>query len=347
MILRLSYVFLFCLLITSHSYARKSPNRLEIGRTLKRQTLSIKEIEKTILKLERKLGSENEKYLDIIKAKTVLDKKFIKLNKEYKRREVILKKQLDENSKMMALNLVQGFNENVSASDLLVKKILLKQLVKTKKQIKRLIHSNIILKKRMNNLKDRFYSYNKTQSFITKLLRDLENQKSILAKNYVRKIKQKESLADKIKSKRKRKRKIVLKGNDKLKFFSPISSYESIDYNKKGVSFKFLGKKVVRSTKAGVVVYSGKLSTYGNVIMIDHGKDTRSVILGQFKPSVKKGKKLRKGQVIGQTRHTFSSSKIAGKLYFEVRKKNKVQNTILLMDKKFLKKNNLLKIINT
>src|SRR5690606_22476463 len=83
----------------------------------------------------------------------------------------------------------------------------------------------------------------------------------------------------------------------------------------------------------GTVVYVGGLSTYGNVVMIDHGNDTRTVVLGPFTPATEKGRKVRAGDKIG-------SMASAGRLYFEVRKQNVAQDTLPLVDKGALARNN-------
>ncbi len=87
------------------------------------------------------------------------------------------------------------------------------------------------------------------------------------------------------------------------------------------------------ASRAGKVIHSGALSTYGNVLMIDHGKDTISVCLGDFKARVPKGKRVKSGDVIG---YTLKPTRKDSKLYFEVRVKDKAQATIHLLDEKSL-----------
>ena len=70
--------------------------------------------------------------------------------------------------------------------------------------------------------------------------------------------------------------------------------------------------------------------------MIDHGNDTRTVLLGQFDFSVKNGDVVNQSQVVGYTSPKSNSALSEGKIYFEVRKSNLAQNTYLLLDKKSL-----------
>jgi murein DD-endopeptidase MepM/ murein hydrolase activator NlpD len=73
--------------------------------------------------------------------------------------------------------------------------------------------------------------------------------------------------------------------------------------------------------------------------MIDHGKDVRSVILGQFDYLVKNGDVVKDSQLIGYTKARNATGLGDGKIYFEVRKNNLAQNTYLLLDKKSLARN--------
>lgn len=121
-------------------------------------------------------------------------------------------------------------------------------------------------------------------------------------------------------------------------FIPPIVQALGIDYQKKGVTFNFQGKNEVHAPKGGRVVYTGSLASYGNVLMIDHGNDTRTVLLGQFDYSVKNGDSIQASQIVGYTNPRNSNGLGDGKIYFEVRKNNLAQNTYLLLDKRLLKK---------
>ena len=126
----------------------------------------------------------------------------------------------------------------------------------------------------------------------------------------------------------------------KAAFTAPIKTYSGLDYKKAGITFKFKERQPVKTTLGGVVSHVGSLANYGNVLMVDHGKGIRSIYLGSFSSKIKKGQKIKPYQVIGHTMRKKNAREL-GQLYFEVRKKNVAQNTFLLMDKKFLAKNNL------
>ena len=76
----------------------------------------------------------------------------------------------------------------------------------------------------------------------------------------------------------------------------------------------------ITSPRDGEIIYAGKLSTYGNVIVIRHPNHLRSVLLGKFLVHVKKGDEVKRGEVLGQI---LENGDEENKLYFEIRKNNK------------------------
>ena len=159
----------------------------------------------------------------------------------------------------------------------------------------------------------------------------LQAQKYIQSKgNYQKALKKWES--HKVK---KTKNKKGTKLRNRLGVFSPpLESHASMDFRKKGVTFLFGKKQPVRAARAGKVIHKGELSTFGNVVMIDHGKETISVCLGDFNPKLAKGSFVKEGDILGYTMIKKRGS--PGKLYFEVRQKDKAQATIHLLDEQAL-----------
>jgi septal ring factor EnvC (AmiA/AmiB activator) len=79
----------------------------------------------------------------------------------------------------------------------------------------------------------------------------------------------------------------------------------------------------------GKVVFAGDLASYGQVVLIDHGSDLRTVLLGKMNIKVKKNDTVKDGDILAYTQSDLKESQ---NLYFEVRKKNTAQNTILWLD---------------
>ena len=108
----------------------------------------------------------------------------------------------------------------------------------------------------------------------------------------------------------------------KLSSFSlPLRAFDRIKKDKAGGISMYVstGREIV-APKAGEVLYTGKLSTYGNVIVIKHEDDYQSVILGDIISNVSKKQVVRKDEVIGKIIENSGDEK---KLYFELRNKNK------------------------
>lgn len=117
----------------------------------------------------------------------------------------------------------------------------------------------------------------------------------------------------------------VKNGAVELNLISPLDNFVNFTGGKKGVTFKYDSKAPIKATAGGEVVYSGELASYGKVIMVDHGHEVRSVILGDLQVKVKKGDKVSQGQILG---YTMAEPGIKKSLYYEVRKKNIAQNTL-------------------
>jgi len=78
----------------------------------------------------------------------------------------------------------------------------------------------------------------------------------------------------------------------------------------------------------GKIVRANRSSTYGNVIYIDHGYgyETRYAHMNKFAPKIRKGKKVKRGDLIGYVGNTGRS--VAPHLHYEVLYKSKHVNPI-------------------
>lgn len=86
----------------------------------------------------------------------------------------------------------------------------------------------------------------------------------------------------------------------------------------------------VFASKAGVVKYAGVKSGYGNIIILKHGQDYKTVYAHLRRKFVRQGQYIQKGQrigEIGETGHTTGPN-----LHFEIRKARKAMDPL-----KFLK----------
>ncbi len=122
------------------------------------------------------------------------------------------------------------------------------------------------------------------------------------------------------------------------KLITPIVNYSDYHVKNKGVTFIYKKQQPVYAVGSGRVVYAGSLSKYGNIILIDHGESIRSVVLGTIDIKINKGDFVEKGHIVGYVfgNSATSRSKKTEKLYFEMREKRVVQNSIEWLDEKVL-----------
>jgi murein DD-endopeptidase MepM/ murein hydrolase activator NlpD len=96
--------------------------------------------------------------------------------------------------------------------------------------------------------------------------------------------------------------------------------------NNKGIDFATANHQIVQSVAVGKVIYaSNQLKDYGNMLMIDHGKDWVSVYAFLDKLLVKEGSSVEQNQAIGLTENK--------KLHFELRQAEKPVNPLLHLPK--------------
>lgn len=73
----------------------------------------------------------------------------------------------------------------------------------------------------------------------------------------------------------------------------------------------------VRSAGAGLVVFSGYRSGYGNTVVVDHGDGMKTLYGHMSRLAIRKGRRVREGDVVG---HVGSTGRSTGPhLHFEVR----------------------------
>lgn len=346
---KLILICTICIFSSLESYAKirgsklKRRPRINISRVkkeLNKKRLLIKKLTQDIDKLEKDLNGNNKKIISILnRKKEVEDNIFsiqIKLVAERKK----LEKEHYRTNKLFQNVLVGKLNKNKDSANMLASEILTKSLNN------RLVRLNLLKEKikkseiNLVNLNKFFTELNIEESSVNNIVASLEKLKKKSAEKYLKEVKVRSKLQlkyDKYKVKKslQRAKRVVKKNSSiKRKFLAPLKSFIGIEFKKKkGVNFLFSGKKKVIASELGTVVYQKSFAAYGNIVMIDHGQDVRSVILGRFDPKVKKGDVLKKGDVVGFTQ--FSKIK-SGKIYFEIRKKNKVLNTIHYIDKKSL-----------
>ena len=329
--MKLKFLALFISLLAAPSFAAVK-KKVNLGLNLKKHKRELSTISREIFSIESNLGKGNKKYLKTLNKRKKMEEVIVKLEMKLNNERAITEKRYVAAKKRLRQVLVQGLGSRRTAGQLLGHSLVTKALKKEVRKLASILKKNKSLTVELNTSRKRYHNLREVESDLLGLIREMEETKRVKSLKYVEVKKIKDELQGKVKLKKAKKYVKKKKASAKIaeRFSRPINSIVDMEYGKKGVTFKFDKRQEVKSSRAGKVIHTGSLSTYGNVVMVDHGNDVKSIYLGQFLPTVKKGQKLSAGTPIGKT---FDVAKNEGKLYFEVRKKNKAQNTILLLDK--------------
>ena len=295
---------------------------------LKQQEKKVSNLRKQVIEIEESLSSENKKYIKGVEKSEEFQRGLTDVNNQL---EIIGKKMARERNKIRTIlksYVLRSIDERASGDDLYMDKVMVKGFSTKKKLYKKLKQDFFSLKLQADILKKRIDEYQENEKTILALILDLEESKHQTTKNFLDNrstlLKLKDDLA-----KGKALKMMDAQGKEKsgLKMRSPLYSFSSLkkDKDRKGVVYEFSSQTPFYASAQGRIQYLGRLANYGNLIIINHGYDIRSVLLGDIHPKVKKGQKVARGEIIGYTRVNVENR---GKLYFEVRVKNLPHNTL-------------------
>ncbi|HAZ12041.1 MAG: hypothetical protein A2X86_06685 [Bdellovibrionales bacterium GWA2_49_15] len=102
----------------------------------------------------------------------------------------------------------------------------------------------------------------------------------------------------------------------------PLESFGQSRVTKKGMTLHFRERVAILAPANGRVAYLGQLGNLGEVVIIDHGQEYRSILLGKANYTIGAGDNLSKGDVIGYAKGDSLGEATAGQIYFEIRHKN-------------------------
>ena len=291
----------------------------------------IQKISTSIAKVEDQLTHNFKKYLQAASERKRIEKMVAEMTKELEANELNLKVKLVNSQKMLKAVLIKHIDSNPRPADLVTKKIIINALSIQIEGVKGEILSNQELKKQIDELSNRVAEYTRIEMSLKSLLIEKEEEKKLISDKYDEQLKKQtylNSQYDKMRAELSNKKKkifpeIELSANDRFRL--PLESTDlRYKNNGEGIYIGHDREMPLYATNTGTIVFVGDLSTYGKLVMIDHGLGLRSVILGNYKAKVKKGDQVKKGDVIGSTNLGLEKH---GEVYFEVRKGSKTQNT--------------------
>ncbi len=283
--------------------------------------------------LEKEIGSKNNLYLSSIgqikRFETDIEAYRSRLSEI--RREVAESR--EENKKIVQSYLLEAENE---ATEPWQRRVHLNLLKTAQDKLKASETELISFENKVAEFEIKLTDLKKNEEELALVIKELETRKKSAMENYLASVRDKK-FAEKKDTRRKidERLKVVRKEfsqtpvvearADRI-FPAPVEDYLSKTSSPKGVTFKYQSVQPVKAVGDGKIVFAGDLASYGQVVLIDHGKDLRTVLLGKMAIKVKKNDAVKSGDVLA---YTVNDSQEAQNLYFEVRKKNTAQNTIL------------------
>lgn len=327
---------IFMLVFTSNAFAKKKQSVGTLKDKLNKQVSVIADLGAKIRSIEKDLGNINDDYLVKTQEIKKLDKVISEMRKNLSGSAEDISTNYGTTKKILNHYLLDVVDER-SQDKLLKRKIFVRLLRQKMKDLEEAQGSSQKLLLTLKEYEDRLAQSNQDEDAMYRLLVDLEDKKKRLGQDYVSSLELKNDYEEKLETaiarkRAKKKYSKVSRSNLKISLRKPLDNYISLKGSKKGVTFKFNKVAPVYASGSGKVVYAGELASYGRVIMVDHGQEVRSVILGDISIRVKKGDMIGKGSVLA---YTNSDPGLTKSLYYEVRKKNIAQNTLNI-----LKKNN-------
>jgi septal ring factor EnvC (AmiA/AmiB activator) len=282
--------------------------------------------------IEKDLGSKNSHYIENIKKIDTLSEISAKLSFQVKKLSTELATEKKQYQKLIDAYINNSFYQD-NELNVVSKQVYLEKL----KTIKVSISENELvisqLESELTTINRDINDARSIEQTMGSVIRDLESRKADLSTAYVDMVATKNKLEKQIdiyNLDRKSQKLLRTQVSNGKNFLPPIVEYVDYQNERDGLNFYYRDTVTLQATETGEIAFVGNLGAYGDVIMIDHGNDIRSVILGKLQTKLKKGTKVNKGQVIGYALTNASEKK---NVYFEVREKNVVQKSVNWLDK--------------
>ena len=319
--------FLFTLILVSNISFATSRSINTLKDKISNQSGKISKLAAEIRDIDFKISSSNTDYLVRMKEIEGVEFKITEAKKDLLNSANLISKEYKVTKKLFDNYLLES-SDLTSDESLFLKSTYIKLLKNKLTRLQESQKSSSQLLVMMNELDKTLAVKKRDEEVVYTLIMDLEKKKKEVGESYISlmefKNRNQEKL-DKIIAKKRAYKKVKRKKtNIKFQLELPLRSFTSIHPSREGVTFKYKETTPIRAPGSGKVVYSGELASYGKVLIIDHGKDIRSVLLGDIVSKVDKNQIVAKNQIIG---YTIADIGMIKSLYYEIRKKNIAQNT--------------------
>ena len=328
-------IILFSILCTNQtSYSaiktQRGDNYQKLRTKLQRQAKKVAQLRQQMAELEASLVSQNKQYIDGVNRAEQLDLSLQQIQGHLQGIQNEMTMAREKMATILKNYMARSLDNDPNDHDLYLDRVMVKGVLKKRERYNQLKQDFFSLKSEADILAQKIADHRDNEQQLRALITDLENDKERITKDFFDHKEHLRQLKARVKKQGHQTRKASPVST--LKMNSPLRSFISMkkDKNRKGVLYRFQGKSPFYSSYQGRVQYLGRLANYGNLIIINHGRDIRSILLGDIIPKVKKGQQVGQGEFIGYTK--FKQGR-RGKLYFEVRVKNLAHNTLSWIDR--------------
>jgi hypothetical protein len=310
--------------------------RKKVNDNLARSRSEVMELGARLATLEKEIGSKNDLYLSSTEQIALFETD-VKLYRE-RLREIhtqVTASQL-ENKKILQSYLIESENEGTEEWQ---KRVHLELFKQSQVKLKAKEEELLSFEAKVAEFDSKLVALKSTEEELALVIQELEVRKKIAMDLYMAKVEvkkkaetvvQTKKFEEKVAEVKKEFSKAPIIETKPDRFFrKPVDDFMTYTPSPKGVTFKYQSIQPVKAVGSGKVVFAGDLASYGQVVLIDHGHDLRTVLLGKMDIKVKKNDSVSDGDVLA---YTQGGAEEAQNLYFEVRKKNTAQNTILWLD---------------
>lgn len=319
------------LIAFSASAAVKKP-----GDDLARARSEVMELGARLSSLEKEIGSKNNLYISSVEQIRQFEADIKLYREKLADIHAEVRDTKTANKRILQSYLMESENEGTEAWQRRAHLELLKQ---AQNKLKAKEDELISFENKVTEFDTKLVSLKQNEEELSSVIKELEARKKLAMEQYLAKVQSKkvaESKVQKVQLKQKiaevkktfSQAPVVEKRPDRF-FKKPVDDFTTYTASAKGVTFRYQAIQPVKAVGEGKVVFAGDLASYGQVVLIDHGSDLRTVLLGKMDVKVKKNDTVRDGDVLA---YTQNDSKEEQNLYFEVRKKNTAQNTILWLE---------------
>lgn len=323
--------------VNSNAAIRKKPQD-----ELSRYRTEVLEMGARLSSLEKEIGSKNNLYLSSLEQIKQFESDIKLYRDELQRKKKEVNKAQVENKRILQSYLLESENDTTEPWQ---RKVHLELLKQGQNKLRTKETELIGFETKVAEFDEKLSTLRKNEEELAQVIKELEARKKVVMETYLAKVETKKKIESKVQSQKIHQKLAVVKKQlsdapvvasrpDRM-FYRPVDDYLSFTPSSKGVTFKYQATQPVKAVGEGKVVFAGDLAAYGQVVLIDHGNDLRTVLLGKMNIRVKKNDSVRAGEILA---YTVNDSKEAQNLYFEVRKKNTAQNTILWLDQKGVSK---------